>query len=529
VARLLTEIVFPFNNVGTLERTRSVVLRQRYFEHDLLIAEVYGYRGRSLDLRAGDPVRASLVTNGVTIPFVGYVHHVAPTLKTGANVTPDHKIVMMGASLPMKNATQRIWRDVTVSEMATQIAAKYKLTADIERSARRIPMVNQAGLSDWAFLVKQAKRLGWVFYVNGTILSFHSRGLKEVRRKQSAPRLEYRIGNDFLQTDVRSFEPNLGESLPNSDGMKSRRSMRGVDPRSAAIISAHHDGSVRSGSRKEKPVGRFSTFAVGGVVNSGGEAVAQATGAADANRFAYRATARTVGIPGVTQGSLIFFSNLPGDFDGYWTVLAVEHRYQGQYEMVMELGTDSIGLRNDATQPGLRPIVIDAYGTAVAQLPQSSVLRAPAGDLRSMVLASRGDADAATSVLSLNGFGGMGVAANNVSPGTGLVGGSSYNNPPRDPATGEFLGDGGLGFSVLPGLSNQGLRSGALGASAFVSTLTSSIPFEGPIGSPTADALSADPQVFRWQGSISTLLPTGTEIQSPNFGRGPYVRRHNGR
>lgn len=68
---------------------------------------------------------------------------------------------------------RKIWKDVTDSEIAQQIAKEAGFKMDISNTPEKFDQVTQANESDMNFLIRRAKLYGYVVYVKHNTLHFH--------------------------------------------------------------------------------------------------------------------------------------------------------------------------------------------------------------------------------------------------------------------------------------------------------------------------------------------------------------------
>lgn len=348
------DIEFPLHTVGALTDVQSAVLRQAEYAHELLIVET---RQQISDLRTNTPVQATLGSIGDSIDFVGYVHHVRDAMSKHDG---DRRqvVVCIGATWRMKQQRQRVWQDMTASEIALAILGEYQLTADVQPTTKRLGHKVQT-TSDWAFLCTLAKSIGFVVYPRGTIVHFHERKHVEDQKVASSPVFTYRReGSGFADTEVTEFRPLLGEDMPNAEGSKAARAVSGVDPRTAQVIRASHDGRPDSTRRTDNTGALFEHAHTDTVVNTIEDAETRAQAASDVAMWQHRADAETVGNVTVAPTGFVYMDDVPGHFEGFWAVIAVEHRFIGnRYRLQMSLGTDSLGSNVGGYVPPAAPFV----------------------------------------------------------------------------------------------------------------------------------------------------------------------------
>ena len=339
------DINLPANSLQKLEGIRNVTLRQYEYAHDLLTVDVTGYRDGALNVRSNDPVEASIYWHKQTLPFVGYVHAVEPTDQV-VRQQKVHRVHIMGSSYRMKSAQQRAWQGRTASEVAAQIAQEYHLVPVIEAHPYRFELLTQPGISDWRHLVRLAKRIGYIVYVNQTTLYFHSRGYNYLEQQNAAPILNYLPAKEqsTTTTEVMSFRSVLSESMPWDAGSKAVRTLRGVDPRTHTVIGDTRVGSTAQTTREESPQGLFQEYDTATPVLSRPEAFTRNQGQEEVGKYQHRAWAEIKGNQRLHQGQSVFVTGVDKTYAGYWNTIGVTHRFaEANYFMDLDLGTNSLG------------------------------------------------------------------------------------------------------------------------------------------------------------------------------------------
>lgn len=103
-------------------------------------------------------------------------------------------------------------------------------------------------------------------------------------------------------------------------------------------------------SSSTKEAAKYKKYHVLEVVTSLTEGKYIASDLADAQRYAYRASATLVGNVNIRPYEPIYLDGVPNGMSGYWTVLSVRHIFGSdiaKYIAIVELGTDIIGETNE--------------------------------------------------------------------------------------------------------------------------------------------------------------------------------------
>jgi hypothetical protein len=160
--------------------------------------------------------------------FYGYIAYYEGRGKQTTN------IVCLGASMPMKDQNQQVWKNCTASYIARQLATKYHMAAVIDQSSYVMTSVAQSGMSDFQFLTMLAKQLGYKFFVTGTKLYFIDPARVLARPDTLGPTLWY----DTIQnSNMTKWAPVVGDQVADG-GTVANRQVAGIDPRTAGIIVA---------------------------------------------------------------------------------------------------------------------------------------------------------------------------------------------------------------------------------------------------------------------------------------------------
>ena len=112
-----------------------------------------------------------------------------------------------------KGSNPRNWGAVSSSEVARQIAKRYRFDTDIEESGdgRGKARIQPASMTDISYLQSLAAPLNWDCYVEETVLHFHK------KRYDAPPGLTFTYFTDLLGSTF-SFSPEVSMSKPSASG-----------------------------------------------------------------------------------------------------------------------------------------------------------------------------------------------------------------------------------------------------------------------------------------------------------------------
>jgi hypothetical protein len=332
----------------------SLKIKQDRYTHDMGTITFRDWDLSEKILPPGTPVLITLNSIRGTKKYPGFVHHVKKVMTTEKRFV---EITFIGASYRMKQKTKKVWKKSTVSQIAKTIAKKYKFTADITPHARVFPQIAQHGESDWEFLVKCAKKCGYYFRVDGTTLIF--KPIDEFYKKYKKHSPSYNLQNipisaaDIVGSDIYSFTPIVGESIPFLDATKSSTSFSGVNPITKKINS-YSNQKDKNGKRQNKKPPLFDNFDVDTVVPGNDIAKSHSDAFDEMVKFPYRAHGAVIGSPKLMPGMPILLNGVGSEYSGYWMLLSVEHIVhfisltETKYTTNIEVGIDSLGQPRDS-------------------------------------------------------------------------------------------------------------------------------------------------------------------------------------
>jgi hypothetical protein len=344
--------MFKFISFKFPETTLSITtlysarLIQTRYEHEILIAEFKDW-GLEYDVVTPGTAVSVVMTDGEsTRNFYGYVHHT--TLKR----TPSNnfsEVTFIGGSFPMKQRRQEIYKDKTVDQIIKSIASDYEFACYAVPHPRIYPQVSQAGISDWAFMVKLSKQCGYSLRTENTELYFQPMLEDYKERREEAPFFVMNSPSSPEGSTLYSFEPLIGESINYDGAWKSAVAVSGVDENSGQTLS------ITKQIRNKKTRGRqqfefFDSFDVDTVALNPEVAAHEAEAAENRNSFPYRARAEVLGSIVLRPDMPVHITGIDSPYNGYWVVLSTEHiiieeqRDVFKYTTILELGSDSLGI-----------------------------------------------------------------------------------------------------------------------------------------------------------------------------------------
>ena len=348
------DIDFPESQIGRAFSYMTSLTMSRYGHETLtMYLENWGVDYKQIEVHA--PVKAIVQSPLGRKEFTGYVHTVTPEMDPSKNFV---EVVAFGASVSMKQASQKIWTKVTADQVVTEIAKKHNFSYHCTPHPRVYDHLAQTGETDWEFISKLAYKSGYTLRAEGTALYFDPvyKDFKDF--KASAPEFIMREANHPNGSSLYSFNPTIGEALVYDGAMKAATAVGGVELGSAnpvVVTNPNRPATTRGTSRTES-YDRFHTKAV---VPDSTVAIYEAIAADERARYPYRGTAVVIGDARLKPDMPVFLDGLGEDYSGYWTVLEATHHLEAmKFTTEIVIGTDSLGPSKGAVAESPIPVPI---------------------------------------------------------------------------------------------------------------------------------------------------------------------------
>ena len=338
---------------------RSVAIYQEMGKHD--IVEIYYSRFSSVffrGIKTGVPVSIVWKNDKAAGKFVGYTVDVSYT--TAQQLNRDVKVTCVGASYPLKERASKIWINKTASDIAKEIATKFKLKPFITPSSIRFSQQSLAGHSYWEKLNELAKRIGYGVQVLGTELHFHPIDTMINQFMTTIPIMSFQdplqsVDSNIISPTLSFFEPTIGDHIESAEFSRSINSVGGIDPITGkAFTFKSSSNKVGKKLRKGTKDPLFSTIETNTVVTNTTMAKSLSESRSQLGRFTIEAYAIGQGDPRVSPWKTVEVKGTGNTTDGYWIVKKAEHVLHGDGRYVVEFSclSDGTGLNNSsATRP----------------------------------------------------------------------------------------------------------------------------------------------------------------------------------
>jgi hypothetical protein len=350
-------IEFPLADNPPKRITSFTVTQERY-AHEMITVQFRDWDVQYNNVKPGNPVKCQLRGTDTSRDFYGYIHDIRPHITPGGRFT---EMTIIGASYQLKQANQRVWQNVTATQVIKKIAAEHHFSTSIDDHPRVYDQIVQPGITDLQLMTRLAKQCGYTLRIENTAIHFKNFVTDFNKYKSNAPQFIMRNANDPAGSTLYSFDLLVSESYKYLDSYKSAIQIGGVDPNSIKAAIATNQTRPTT-IRVKQEVELFDSYATDVVAPSSTIAYYEALAADERNRFPYRARVQVLGYPTVNPDKPIYLDGLGPTYSGYWIVLgAIHHVIETspnvfQYTTTLDIGADSLGAartfaRHNATKP----------------------------------------------------------------------------------------------------------------------------------------------------------------------------------
>lgn len=297
-------------------------------------------------IKPGSPVLAEIRGTTSKRDFTGYIHHIEPNHSPGNNFT---EVVIIGASFPLKQATQKVFRDYTADQVCRDIAVKHGLAYYGVPHPRIFEQIAHTGSTDWQILVRLAKQIGYTLRTQNTELYFEPILEDFKNYRTEASRFVMRTESNILGSSLYSFKPIISESISfDGDDMKAAHAIQGVDRLAkvpVSITKQKRPAKTKAKSQYEM----FDRFNTNIVAPNAQVAAFEAEAAELRASFPYRGVATVLGEPDLRPNMPVYLDGIGNTYSGFWVILGTQHkiveteRNVFTYTTELYVGTDSLG------------------------------------------------------------------------------------------------------------------------------------------------------------------------------------------
>lgn len=296
-------------------------------KHDFALIKMAGLPPDAATEYQNAGVRIVLSTGALyTTTFCGYVtevHTNSQSAKGLMNNSPlqEATLVCLGASYNMRGSRSKVWNYHSLSDVARSLAARYAFSLETPLYTYSYASISQTDESDWQFLCRYAKQLGYEVNVHGTDMHVYdpyaalSRGVS------------YNYLNTLLSTrgnptsrpgQILEFSGDFGERFPDGKYKNTVVTVTTDDNRLYDVTSRDIGAVTNGGPRYSDRIPDHA------------DSYAEAVNAIDQHRkrsakYDLAASARVTGVANCKPGGVVEVSGFNGEFDGFWYVSSVRH------------------------------------------------------------------------------------------------------------------------------------------------------------------------------------------------------------
>jgi len=281
--------------------------------------------------------------------WVGYVYNGDDV--TQSSIKRNVMVRGVGASFPLKEGGNNIWKNKTAPEIVQDICKQYKIKAVVDKSNVRFGMQSLVGTTKWEKIQELADRIGFQAHISGTTLYFQ-RIDKMIDQVMSViPVFSYNDGsvNSEAVFDAQTldyFKSKIGDLLELGTYSKKNKTVHGIDPVT---------GKSHSHTAKPTTVGKnirtnvvdalFKEVATMVVAETKSLAKELAEGMAHLGRFSIHGEGRGQGDPRLSPYKTIEINGTGSNTDGFWVIKKVEHyvTFDGRYTTEFTCMTGGLG------------------------------------------------------------------------------------------------------------------------------------------------------------------------------------------
>ena len=342
-------VVFP-DFPGFDQTPYSLTLTQSMGKHDVI--EIFYNTINAAYLKTmstGVAVEITWSNDAVSQTFVGYVSDLE--YPTSSAIQKPLTITCLGASYPFKEKRQKIWKNATASEVATEIATFNKLKPVVTKSDIRFPQISFSGHSQWEKLQELAQSIGFACQVIGLELHFHPVDVIIDKFLTTIPVMAFLNPditpmNQFASQTLDHFETVQGDFGNFRGNTKATKIVGGVDPLTGKIYkSTSSPTSVGKNLRAKNKDPLFFDIDTSTVIIDRLSSQSLANAKAQLARLSVPGYGFGQGDPRIAPWRTVEVRGTGEASDGFWIVSSAVHTLNadGKYSVEFECVTDGKG------------------------------------------------------------------------------------------------------------------------------------------------------------------------------------------
>lgn len=306
-------------------------------------------------LKTGVLFKVNWKTEHAKNEWVGYVYNGDET--TQASLKKNFILRGIGASFPLKDGGNKIWKNKTAPEIIQDICKQHKLKAVVDKSNVRFGMQSLVGLTKWEKIQELANRIGFHAHISNTTLYFQRIDRLIDQFASTIPVMSYHDGSVnamaiFEAQTLDKFKAKIGDINEQSSNQKKDKTIHGIDPITGKSHSHTAKPTKMGKSVKTNIVeSLFKEVVTTVVAETKSIAKELSEGMAQLARFSMHAEASGQGDPRIAPYRTVEINGTGENTDGFWIVKKVEHyvTFDGRYTVDFTCMTDGLGKNKGGT------------------------------------------------------------------------------------------------------------------------------------------------------------------------------------
>lgn len=332
-------------NYMTLQR---ITVEEKENMHNMTVLDFVGMNPELMHQYLNTPIQVKIeLRDRPAYTFYGYIVYLEPTSVTKdgvVNKSPFQitRAYCFGTSYKMKSKVSRTWENISLPEIATELADKYMFSVSVPDNPYRFARIAQKSESDWQFLVKVSNLLGYSVLMEDTHLRVWN-PFKTVYHNVSYSMLMNIRGSrgdvSPQPGQILKFEGRIGAVT--TDGARTPDTIKFLDKDGQTL-------SVNNGEDFESTgFGTVLQSEFENVLNINADNYAMANALATGElrkKFPMTAHVEIVADPSIRPGGLVYINEYNTEFDGFWYVNAVNHELTQSHMLTrLDISRDSMG------------------------------------------------------------------------------------------------------------------------------------------------------------------------------------------
>ncbi len=337
---------------------QKVTIHQEMGNHDIVELVFTQYDRFYTEVFAtGTPVQLRWNNGDFEGKFFGYLSTVEAVTQKGA-LRPI-KMVCIGATFPLKQRGNKIWKNKTASQIVKDISKSFKFKAKVTESEVKFKQQSMVGHTYWQKLNELARRVGYAVHAVNTTIYFKSIDDMIMEFSSSIPVLQFFAAWDTDKISAPNsldyFHPVLGDYVETGFHKKTTKQITGVNPLTGKVytkLTAPNSTGKSIRQKNKDPL--FLENDPWSVADSSEMSSHLSKGRASLGRLHITAQGSAIGDPRIAPWRTIEVDGTGNASDGFWLVKKATHTLSinRKYTVDFTCVTDGTGFNQTGT---LRP------------------------------------------------------------------------------------------------------------------------------------------------------------------------------